>query len=190
MGWLSATGLLSLALALGWPALSRAQTQPGEAPPVDPEQLKSQLSQSLVRLVLDRPVALGQQAAVAAVESGQLAQQLGAFLSRGQGPNGGGLPLGLDVEVGQTAAAAAQCAQQAQQNLRLAGQELELLKGILGGQLDLDGEPGPDSALQIMRWVPTVVLVQRQRNAAIEQCVQDSLIGLGRLRAYRSLYPG
>lgn len=183
---------LGVALALGllWPGpgLLRAQTPPIDGLP-DPDQLKNQALQALVRLVLDRPMALAQQAGAVAAESGQLAQDLGPRLNNGQGPNGGGVPLGLEVEVGQIAGAAAQCAQQAQQNLAFTSQDIGAVKGVFGDKADTDEEPDPERSRSIVQWVVSWYPHQRQRNDAVDQCLKDSLIDLGRLRAYRSLYP-
>lgn len=185
MVWLGLIAFAVQASLHGGPPRALAQ-----APvPVDPDQLRNDLSRSLVRLVMDRPRLLAEQAAAASAESAQLAQDLVARLSAGQGPNGGPPPLGLEVESGQIAAAAQQCAAQAQQNIGFAQQDLEVLKGVLGGKLDLDTEPGPEGALSIVRWLSGMVVGQRQRNAAVEQCVQQSMLGLGRLQAFRSLYP-
>ncbi|MCC7106705.1 MAG: hypothetical protein IT307_16330 [Chloroflexi bacterium] len=179
-------GLLLYVVALAAPA-SFAQ-QPPPAPPLDPDQLKSQLSQSLARLVLDRPVSLAQRAHAIAAEDLVLAQDLTPRLQAGQGPNGGPVPLGLDIEVGQLAAEAAACAAEADRNVKGANQDLDVLKDVLGGQLDMDGDPGPERSMRILNWLATTVQVNRARNAAIEQCVEMSMLGLGRLRAYRSLY--
>jgi hypothetical protein len=182
----------ALGLALAWPApaVLRAQAPPIEGiPPIDPSQLKNQMVQALVRLALDRPVNLALRSAAVATESGQLAQDLGAHLAAGQGPNGGPIPLGMDVEVAQIAAAAAQCAQQAQQNLKFTTQDLEVLKGVLGGELDIEGDPGPDRSFAVLQWLVGMVTQQKHRNEAIDACLQDSMFGLGRLRAYHSLYP-
>jgi hypothetical protein len=177
-------------LTLGLVGPIGAQPVPLDGVPIDPAQLRNQVSQTLARLVLDRPIALAQQAAAIAGESGQLTHFVATRLSAGQGPNGGPPPMGLDVEIGQLTATAVECAQRAQQNVRFAAQDLEVLKGVLGGQLDLDDDPGPDGSLRIVQWLTGMVSDQRQRNAAIEQCVNDAALGLGRLRAYRSLYPG
>jgi hypothetical protein len=168
----------------------RAQVPPVDGLPLDPSTLKSQLSQNLVRLILDRPVALVTSARAAALEAGGLARELGALLAAGQGPNGGPVPPGLDVEVGQLAAGSVECAQRAQRNLEYTAQDLEVLKGVLGGQLDIEGEPGPEGSLRIVQWVTTLADRQRERNEAIDACLLESSQALGRLRAYRSLYPG
>jgi hypothetical protein len=168
----------------------RAQVPPIDGLPLDPSTLKSQVSQNLVRLILDRPIALAQTAKSVATEASGLAQDLGGRLAAGQGPNGGAVPLGLDVEVGQLAASTVECAQRAQRNLQFTSQDIDALKGVLGGQLDIDGDPGPDGSIRIVQWVTTLADRQRERNEAIDACLLESNQALGRLRAYRSLYPG
>lgn len=179
---LGALGILMIAGAVG-PLAAGAQQ-----PPVDPDQLKSQLSQALARIVLERPTRLAQRAAEVAAQSQALAQDLLPRLQAGRGPNGGPPPPGLDVEIGQIVAEAGACAQAAGRNLQGAGQDLQVLQGVLGGQLDLDGDPSPETSLQILSWLSVQVEQQRIRNAAIEECVEHGMYGLGRLRAYRTLY--
>jgi hypothetical protein len=187
---LSLAGPFAALLLLAASSSLQAQVPPIDGLPLDPSTLKSQVSQNLVRLILDRPIALAQAAKGAASEANGLARDLGARLAAGQGPNGGGVPAGLEVEVGQLAASSAECAQRAQRNLQYTAQDIEVLKGVLGGQLDIDGEPSPDSSFRIVQWATTLADRQRERNESIDACLLDSSQALGRLRAYRSLYPG
>jgi hypothetical protein len=187
--WSIGATLLTVTLLTTTPLLM-AQPLPPELPPMDPGQFKNQLSQTLVRLVVNRPLALAQQAAAVAAESGQLALDIGERLKVGQGPNGGPPPPGLAVEASQLAASAVQCAQQAKLNVIEAGKDLERLKGALGGQLESESEPGPEGSVQIVQWLGTFADAQRDRNAVIDQCLQQSYLGLGRLQAYRSLFAG
>ena len=80
-----------------------------------------------------------------------------------------------------------QCTEQAKLNAIEAGKDLEKLKAALGGQLESESEPGPEGSLQIVQWLGTFADAQRERNAVIDQCLQQSYLGLGRLQAYRSL---
>jgi hypothetical protein len=186
--WLIGSALVAGLLATG--GLLSAQPLPPDIPPIDPTQFKSQMSQTLVRLVMNRPISLAQQAAAVAVESGQLALDIGERLKAGQGPNGGPPTPGLETEASQLAASAAGCAQQAKLNAIEAGKDLEKLKAALGGQLESEGEPGPDGSVRIVQWLGTFADVQRERNAVIDQCLQQSYLGLGRLQAYRSMLAG
>lgn len=187
--WLIGSTLVTAALLTTGGLLS-AQPLPPELPPIDPTQFKSQLSQTLVRLVVNRPLSLAQQSGAVAVESGQLALEIGERLKAGQGPNGGPPTPGLEIEASQLAASAAGCAQQAKLNAIEAGKDLEKLKSALGGQLESETEPGPEGSLQIVQWLGTFADAQRDRNAVIDQCLQQSYLGLGRLQAYRSMLGG
>ena len=174
--------------AAALPSALSAQVPPVDVPPIDPTQFQGQLSQSLARLVIERPAGLAQHAAAVAAESGQLALEIGERVKAGQGPNGGPPPPGLDVEAAQLAATSVQCAQQARDNLVAAAQDLEKLKAFLGGQQAMGADPGPGESLQILTWLGSFADTQRERNAVIDQCLQQSLLGLGRLQAYRGLF--
>lgn len=185
--WLvSAVAVVGAVAAL--PGVLSAQVPPVDVPPIDPTQFQGQVSQSLARLVVERPAALAQHAAAVAAESGQLALEIGQRVKAGQGPNGGPPPPGLEIEAAQLSASAVQCAQQARDNLVTAAQDLEKLKAFLGGQQALGADPGPGESLQILIWVSGFADTQRERNAVIDQCLQQSLLGLGRLQAYRGLF--
>ena len=58
--WSIAATLLTATLLTTTTPLLLAQPLPPELPPMDPGQFKSQLSQTLVRLVVNRPLALAQ----------------------------------------------------------------------------------------------------------------------------------
>lgn len=185
--WLVGAAALVAAVA-ALPSGLLAQVPPVELPPIDPSQFQGQLSQSLARLVVERPAGLAQYAAAVAAESSQLALEIGERVKAGQGPNGGPPPPGLEVEAAQLVASSVQCAQQARANLATAAQDLQKLKAFLGGQGALGGDPGPAESLAILTWLGTFADTQRDRNAVIDQCLQQSLLGLGRLQAYRGLY--
>ena len=178
-------GLVCLALAaiLTTQGPSRAQ----EAP-VDPDQLTNQLAKALARVALDRPLRLQEKAKWAAEQSQFLAQELGPRFQAGQGPNGGGVTPELRDDVTRTVADAAVCPQLAQANLTGALQDLGVLKQLLGDNLDID-EVSPETAQQLLQWMKVVIEAQRHRQFTAEQCVDQALVGVGRLRGYRALYP-